>query len=136
MTGKKTYSITELAHAFGVTTRTLRYYEELGLLAPKRSEGGQRIFTKKEYTQLILIFRGKKFGFQLDEIKEMIQLFDRDRTGKKQLERTIEYGKEKIGEVNERIEELIMIRSEMEQLLENFNRKLNDLEENEYDEYT
>src|SRR5690625_621069 len=90
VTGKKTYSITELAHAFGVTTRTLRYYEELGLLAPKRSEGGQRIFTKKEYTQLILIFRGKKFGFQLDEIKEMIQLFDRDRTGKKQLERTID----------------------------------------------
>ncbi|MEI3598401.1 MerR family DNA-binding transcriptional regulator [Oceanobacillus sp. SE10311] len=130
----KTYSIAELAEEFGITTRAIRYYEELGLLKPERTEAGQRIFSSKERGRLKLIFRGKRYGFQLDEIREMIQLFDLDRTGRKQLERTIEYGKGKIEEVTERIEELLRIRSEMEQLLEEFQTKLNELEreKNEY----
>lgn len=124
----KTYSIAELAEEFGTTTRAIRYYEELGLLKPERTEGGQRVFTNKERGRLKLIFRGKKYNFQLDEIREMVQLFDLDRTGKKQLERTIEYGKEKIGEVTNRIEELMQIRSEMEELLDEFQNKLEELE--------
>jgi len=136
MKTEKTYSIAELANEFDVSTRTIRYYEEIGLLAPRRSEGGHRIFTRKEYTQLMLIFRGKKFGFQLDEIQEMILLFDRDRTGKKQLERTIEYGKEKLEEVTANIEELEQIRQEMEHMLGSFVRKLNDFEGEKNDECT
>jgi len=124
----KTYSIAELAQEFETTTRAIRYYEELGLLEPKRTEGGRRIFTNKERTRLKLIFRGKKYGFQLDEIREMIQLFDLDRTGKKQFERTIEYGADKIKEVSERIEELTQIREEMVHLLQEFQKKLNELE--------
>lgn|SRR5690554_111849 len=124
----KTYSIAELAQEFETTTRAIRYYEELGLLEPKRTEGGRRIFTNKERTRLKLIFRGKKYGFQLDEIREMIQLFDLDRTGKKQFERTIEYGEDKIKEVSERIEELTQIREEMVHLLQEFQKKLNELE--------
>lgn len=129
MKTKKTYSIAELAGEFGITTRTIRYYEEIGLLAPKRTENGQRIFTNKERGRLKLIFRGKRYGFQLDEIREMVTLFDLDRTGKKQLERTIEYGKEKIEEVTLRIEELTQIRAEMEELLEEFQKKLDEMEE-------
>src|SRR5699024_1918860 len=110
MSCNETYSISELAKQFGITTRTIRYYEELGLLHPKRSEGGQRIFSRREITRLRLIFRGKKYGFSLEEIREMIQLFDVDPTGKKQLLRTIEYGKERIEEVTERIDELVRIR--------------------------
>src|SRR5690625_2622954 len=128
MTNDETYSISELAKAFNITTRTIRYYEELGLLHPKRTEGGQQIFSKREKTRLRLIFRGKKYGFDLDEIREMIQLFDVDPSGKKQLHRTIEYGKEKIGEVTERIDELVVIRREMERLLEDFEAKLTTLE--------
>lgn len=124
----KTYSIAELAENFGVTKRTIRCYEEIGLLTPKRTESGRRIFTRKEWTRMLLILRGKKYGFQLDEIKEMITLFDLDRTGRKQLERTIEYGLEKIEEVSSRIEELIVIRQEMKDLLNVFRKKLNDLE--------
>ncbi|MGM8215877.1 MerR family transcriptional regulator [Bacillaceae bacterium W0354] len=123
-----TYSIGALADEFGVTKRTIRYYEELGLLTPERTESGRRIYRRKERTRMLLIVRGKKYGFKLDEIREMIELFDRDRTGKKQLERTIEYGKEKIEEVTHRIEELAIIRDEMEQLMELFKKKLNDLE--------
>lgn len=124
----ETYSISDLAAYFNITTRTIRYYEELGLLHPLRGDNGQRIFTKKERTRLQLIFRGKRYGFQLDEIHEMIQLFDRDRTGQKQLQRTIEYGKGKVEEVTKRIEELEQIRTEMEGLLYDFQKKLNELE--------
>jgi DNA-binding transcriptional MerR regulator len=118
------YDISKLAAEFKVSTRTIRYYEELGLLIPKRSETGRRIFSKKDYTRLKLIFRGKRYGFQLEEIKEMIELFDKDRSGVKQLEKTISYGKEKIKEVNARIEELTLMKEEMEKLLLEFEKRL------------
>lgn len=118
------YTISDLAEEFGVTTRTVRYYEELGLLTPERSEGGRRIYSSREYTQLKLVLRGKRFGFSLDEIKEMVLLFDEDRTGEKQLKRTIEYGSEKLAAVNERIAELTEIKGEIERLLSDFNGKL------------
>ncbi|MFC7784030.1 MULTISPECIES: MerR family DNA-binding transcriptional regulator [unclassified Rossellomorea] len=120
-----TYTITQLAKEFNVTTRTIRYYEELNLLQPSRSESGRRIYSKSDITKLKLIFRGKRFGFTLDEIKEMIQLFDQDRTGRKQLERTIEYGNKRIEEVTTFIEELEAMRTEMEELRDEFAIKLN-----------
>ncbi|MBP1971534.1 DNA-binding transcriptional MerR regulator [Virgibacillus natechei] len=132
MDKKETYSISELASHFAVSTRTIRYYEEIGLLNPVRSEGGQRIFTKKEKIRLKLVFRGKKYGFSLEEIREMIKLFDQDPSGKQQLERTIEYGQQKMREVTHRIDDLVLIRSEMEWLIEDFQTKLKELEcENE-----
>lgn len=118
------FTISDLAEEFGVTTRTVRYYEELGLMKPQRSEGGRRLYTGKEYTLLKLVLRGKRFGFSLDEIKEMVLLFDEDRTGEKQLHRTIEYGNEKLAEVNEKIAELVDIKEEIERLLSDFNGKL------------
>lgn len=124
----KELSISDVAKLYDVSTRTIRYYEEVGLLHPSRTASGQRTFSRKETTRLKLIFKGKKYGFQLYEIKEMIELFDRDPTGKKQLARTVEYGQEKINEVTERIDELMMIRSEMETLLREYNVKLHELE--------
>lgn len=128
MRNEESYSISELASYFDITTRTIRYYEEIGLLQPRRSDGGQRIFTKKERIRLQLVFRGKKYGFSLEEIREMIQLFDRDPSGKKQLKKTIEYGQEKIGEVSSRIDDLMMLRTEMESLIVDFQTKLTELE--------
>jgi len=129
-----TYTISDLAEKFGVTTRTIRYYEEIGLLCPRRSEGGQRIFSKKEQTRLRLIFRGKKYGFNLEEIREMIQLFDHDSSGIRQLKKTMDYGKKKIEEVTAQIDDLMLLRSEMEDLLKDFQIKLTALEseKNEY----
>ncbi|MCK6208143.1 MULTISPECIES: MerR family transcriptional regulator [Bacillus] len=120
------YTISELAKAFDVSTRTIRYYEELGLLSPNRNENGRRIFAKKDYIRLKLIFRGKRFGFKLDEIKEMIVLFDQDRSGRKQLERTVEYGRDRVKEVNARIEELLFLKEEMEKMLDQFEKRLNE----------
>ena len=67
------YHIGELAEEFGVTTRTIRFYEEKGLLAPRR-EGQQRCYSAADRTKLRLILRGKRFGYSLDEIAEMIGL--------------------------------------------------------------
>ncbi|MFS0576605.1 MerR family DNA-binding transcriptional regulator [Sporosarcina sp. 179-K 3D1 HS] len=120
-------SITEVASQFGVSTRTIRYYEEVGLLSPERSEGNQRLYSNRELAKLKLIFRGKKYGFSLEEIKEMVLLFDRDRTGRKQLERTIEYGDQKIRDIEEKIEELYEIKLELVQLRSEFTEKLNKL---------
>ncbi|WP_153126707.1 MerR family transcriptional regulator [Peribacillus tepidiphilus] len=117
-------TITDIAQAFGLTTRTIRYYEELGLIKPQRTENGIRIFSKKEYAQIKLILRGKRYGFNLDEIKEMVLLFDKDRTGKRQLEKTISYGKQKLEEVNARIAELQELKGEIEELLQAFSKKL------------
>ncbi|WP_371922516.1 MerR family DNA-binding transcriptional regulator [Sporosarcina sp. Marseille-Q4943] len=117
-------TITEVAESFGVSTRTIRYYEEIGLLAPERSEGNQRLYTNAELAKLKLIFRGKRYGFSLDDIKEMVLLFDKDRTGRKQLEVTIEYGKRRIGEIDRKIRELQEMKAEMEELLDEFTEKL------------
>ncbi|MFD1031260.1 MerR family transcriptional regulator [Metaplanococcus flavidus] len=120
-------TIREAADEFGMTTRTIRYYEELGMLKPERLENGQRVYSNAEIAKLKLIDRGKKYGFTLDEIKEMVLLFDVDRSGKKQLERTIEYGRKQIGIMEERIEELETMKIEMEFLLDEFSMKLENL---------
>lgn len=122
--GDNLRTITEIAKEFDVTTRTIRYYEELGLLSPQRTDSNKRMYTNSDYAKLKLIFRGKKYGFSLEEIKEMVLLFDKDRTGIKQLERTVAYGKQKISEIDEKIRELQEIRDELETLYLNFTEKL------------
>ncbi len=81
------------------------------------------MFTQKEMTRLRLISRGKKYGFQLDEIKEMIQLFDQDPSGIKQLESVIQRAQRKMDEVEARIEELQLLKTEMKSWIFNFNEE-------------
>lgn len=71
----RTYSITELCREFEVTPRTLRFYEQKGLLAPAR-RGWTRLFSYRDRARLQLILRGKKVGFSLEEIKEMLELYN------------------------------------------------------------
>jgi DNA-binding transcriptional MerR regulator len=123
------YSISQLSSEFEISTRTIRYYEEKGLLSPKRTNTGQRIYTKTDGAILKLILRGKRFGFSLDEIKEMIELFNQDRSGKKQLEKAIEYGETKLKEVNERIEDLMYLKKDLEAILQDFKERLRLLRE-------
>lgn len=124
-------SIADVAQEFGVTTRTIRYYEELGLLRPERTESNIRYFRPSDCAKLKLIIRGKQYGFSLDEIKDMVLLFDQDRTGVRQLERTIEYGSERVAEVDLKIRELQEMKSEMEQMLLQFAEKLTSLKRKE-----
>ena len=71
----KTYSISELAKEFDVTTRAIRLYEESGLLAPER-DGNRRIYHEKDRVRLRLTLRGKRIGFTLAEVKDMFDLYD------------------------------------------------------------
>ena len=84
-TVKKTYGISELADEFGVTTRTIRFYEEKGYLAPKR-EGTRRIYSQADRTRLRLILRGKRLGLSLDETVEMIEMYGSPQGNRKQLQ--------------------------------------------------
>ena len=69
------YSISDLAQAFSITPRTLRFYETKGLLIPKR-QGTNRVYSEKDKGRLELALRGKRLGFSLGEIKEIIELHD------------------------------------------------------------
>lgn len=79
-----TYTITELAKEFGVTTRAIRFYEDQGLLNPAR-EGRKRIYSKRDRTRLKLTLRGKRLGFALNETRELFDLFDTARGEERQL---------------------------------------------------
>ncbi len=69
------FSITDLAREFDVTTRTIRFYEDEGLIAPAR-RGQTRVFSARDRVRLRLILRGKRLGFSIDEIREIIDLYD------------------------------------------------------------
>jgi len=85
---KKTYSISDMAREFGITTRTIRFYEEKGYLSPKR-EGTRRIYSSLDRTSLRLILRGKRLGLTLDETADMIKMYGSPRGNQKQLEKFI-----------------------------------------------
>lgn len=80
-----TFTISELAREFGVTTRTIRFYEDQGLLSPRR-DGLNRVFTHRDRVRLKLALRGKRLGFSLAEIRELFELYDVSRDERKQLE--------------------------------------------------
>lgn len=87
------------------------------------------MYTKKECAKLKLIFRGKRYGFSLEEIKEMVLLFDYDRTGMAQLERTITYGNQRIQQIDQAIEELLEMKEELLSLKKSFSERLEKLVE-------
>lgn len=80
-----TYTISDLAKEFGVTTRTIRFYEDQGLLSPAR-EGTSRVFSSRDRVRLKLALRGKRLGFSLAEIRELFELYDVSRDERKQLQ--------------------------------------------------
>ena len=69
--------IQHLAHELGITTRTIRFYEDKGLIEPQRV-GTTRVYTKREFGRMQLILRGKRLGFSLREIQEFLDLYDVD----------------------------------------------------------
>lgn len=82
------YSIGDLASEFGVTTRTIRFYEEKGLLDPERN-GKHRVYSPSDRTKLRLILRGKRLGLSLDESAEIILMYGTPGNNRKQLEKLI-----------------------------------------------
>lgn len=79
------FSIADLAQEMDITTRTIRFYEDKGLLRPTR-RGQQRVYSRADRTRLKLVLRGKRLGWPLDDIREMIELYDTPDGERKQLE--------------------------------------------------
>jgi len=78
------FTVTELARDLSVTPRTIRFYEDKGLVSPRRA-GTMRVYTKRDRARMVLILRGKRLGFSLREIKEYLDLYDIDPTQGSQL---------------------------------------------------
>jgi len=99
----KTYSISDLARELDVTTRTIRFYEEQGMLSPTR-RGQERIYTSKDRVALKLILRGKRLGFSLAECKGLIELYDPQGDNRYQLNIMLE----KIAERRQQLEQQLL----------------------------
>ncbi len=84
-----TFSISELAREFDVTPRTIRFYEDQGLLAPKRAGAGgrQRVYSQRDRTRLKLTLRGKRLGLSLSEIRDLVDMYESPSDTAAQLER-------------------------------------------------
>jgi len=83
------YSIRDLADEFDITTRTIRFYEDKGLISPER-HGQKRIYHKRDRTRLTLILRGKRLGFSLEEIQHLVNLYETPQDQVPQLEEYLE----------------------------------------------
>ena len=106
----RTYSISDLASEFDVTPRTLRFYEEKGLLEPTRS-GQNRRYSGADRTRLILVLRGKTLGLSLQESAELIGMYDPSSNNKAQLSRLIE-------KIQARKTQLVAQKLELEQMID------------------
>lgn len=105
MTTDALMTIREMCEAFEVTPRTLRFYEAKELIFPIR-EGQKRLYTKRDRARLKLILRGKRFGFSLEEIRQLLDLYDRDGNQVTQLTRTYEIARERLAQMEHQRAEL------------------------------
>lgn len=115
MADERLFSISELASMFDISSRTIRYYEEVGLLSSVSRESltKQRSYTNNERRRLKLILRGKKLGFSLQEIKEMVELYESNPEGEEEKNRIIEFADRKLEELEEQILQLEMLKGEI-----------------------
>ncbi|APL94669.1 MerR family transcriptional regulator [Sphingobium sp. TA15] len=102
---RQAYSITDLSEEFGVTARALRFYEDEGLIAPER-QGLARIYSRRDRARLAWILRGKRVGFSLSDIREMIDLYDADEEHEEQLRVTVAKCEARIALLNRQKEDI------------------------------
>ncbi|MCS2610127.1 MerR family transcriptional regulator [Halomonas dongshanensis] len=110
----KTYSISELANEFDVTTRSIRFYEDQELLRPAR-RGQTRIYSSKDRVRLKLTLRGKRLGLSLAEIRELFSLWDETRSGsEKQLHLMLSKIQERRAALEQQMKDITMVQLELE----------------------
>jgi DNA-binding transcriptional MerR regulator len=119
------YQIGELANLVDMSHRTIRYYEEIGLLnSVKRIERGKRVYTDKDVKRLQFITRLKHLGLTLSEINEMENIYQIDRTNKKVLPRLLERLDNHVSKIDERINHLIKLKTDILEYQNKIRRKL------------
>ncbi|WP_417808220.1 MerR family transcriptional regulator [Thioclava sp.] len=112
MTEDEVLTIREMCDAFNVTPRTLRFYESKELLFPIR-EGQKRLFTRRDRARLKLILRGKRFGFSLEDIRQLLDLYEMGDQQKTQLNETIKIAQQRMSEMSRQRDELGQAISEL-----------------------
>ena len=100
-----TLSIGQMCEQFGVTARTLRFYESKELLNPDR-RGNTRLFTRSDRARLKLILRGKRFGMSLEDIRQILELYDRDGSNEAQLRKAYEVAQDRLRQMQAQRAEL------------------------------
>lgn len=109
-------TIRQMCETFEVTPRTLRFYETKELLSPRR-EGQRRIYTKRERARLKLILRGRRFGFSLEEIRQLLELYEIDEKGETQLRAVYEAASARLADMVAQRDELTQAITELENQL-------------------
>ena len=107
--------IQDVAKQWGISHRTLRFYEDRGLIAPMRV-GNTRIYGKREVARIQLILRGKSLGFSIREIKEFLDLYDADPSHAEQLRRLLKEVRARIAQLTRQREEIRQTLSELRQI--------------------
>jgi DNA-binding transcriptional MerR regulator len=108
-------SIAEASEALGVTQRTLRFYEDKGLIQPGRV-GSMRVYSRREMGRMQLILRGKRLGFSIREIGEFLSLYDHDPDQVVQAKRMLEATQERLAELRHQREAIDQTISELESI--------------------
>ena len=122
-------SIRQMCEAFDVTPRTLRFYEAKELLSPIR-QGQRRLFTRRDRARLKLILRGKRFGFSLEELRQLLDLYDKGDQQHTQIARAYEVAKARLVEMETQRDELEAAISELREQMTWGERMLASLKDN------
>ena len=121
----ESYSISDLAGEFAITPRTLRFYEDKDLIHPTR-KGQTRIFSRRDRVRLKLILRGRRLGFSLADIKEMLDLYDLGDGQVEQLSVTLHKGRRRLAELRQQRHEIEAAIGELEESCAAIEQALND----------
>jgi DNA-binding transcriptional MerR regulator len=111
---ERTWTIAELAEEYGVTLRTIRHYEDVGLLTPER-RGTARVFHNRDRIRLALVLRGKRLGFSLDEIYKIVNMYD-EQPGE-------------VGQLEYLLDQIAARRAELEELRRDIDSTLDELDQ-------
>ncbi|MGL5360008.1 MAG: MerR family transcriptional regulator [Shewanella sp.] len=111
-TSQTTYSISDLSKEFDITTRSIRFYEDQGLLKPKR-RGQTRIYSLKDRVRLKLILRGKRLGFSLAETRRLFELYDADKSSTTQLNTMLALVEEKKSALQQQMDDIKVVLMEL-----------------------
>src|SRR5207244_7803051 len=118
-----TYTISDLASEFALTTRAIRFYEDECLLAPRRS-GRSRIYAERERVRIKLILRGKRLGLSLSEIRELLDLYEATRSERPQLVKFLQVLGERRAMLEQQQEDIAIVLAEIDALERQCRRRL------------
>jgi DNA-binding transcriptional MerR regulator len=122
------YSIGELAKEFDITNRSIRFYEDQGLILPTR-KGQTRIYNQRDKVRLKLILRGKRLGFSLAETGRLFELYDADKSSAKQLETFMKLILQKKEDLKQQLDDIHAVMIELDSLQDNCQNILHNIEQ-------